>query len=69
MSKFNCFFIARRWLCDDFDAWLQRLQQEKAHKCACIFVDNSGVDCILGIIPFAWDLLQRGTKVRVRVRI
>lgn len=28
-----------------------------------IFVDNSGVDIVLGIIPFARELLRRGTKV------
>lgn len=28
-----------------------------------IFVDNSGVDIILGILPFARELLIRGTKV------
>lgn len=33
------------------------------HKCAVIFVDNSGVDIILGVIPFARQLLARGTKV------
>lgn len=33
------------------------------HKCAVIFVDNSGVDFILGVIPFARELLNRGTKV------
>lgn len=28
-----------------------------------IFVDNSGADFILGILPFARELLIRGTKV------
>lgn len=26
-------------------------------------MDNSGVDIVLGILPFVRDLLQRGTKV------
>ncbi|OAE26615.1 hypothetical protein AXG93_4542s1360 [Marchantia polymorpha subsp. ruderalis] len=30
---------------------------------AVIFVDNSGSDVILGILPFARELLRRGTKV------
>jgi hypothetical protein len=30
---------------------------------AVIFVDNSGADVVLGILPFARELLQRGTKV------
>lgn len=30
---------------------------------AVIFVDNSGADIILGILPFARELLRHGTKV------
>ena len=30
---------------------------------AVIFVDNSGADIILGIMPFARELLRRGTQV------
>lgn len=30
---------------------------------AVIFVDNSGSDVVLGILPFARELLRRGTKV------
>ncbi|XP_062587877.1 4'-phosphopantetheine phosphatase-like [Saccostrea cucullata] len=52
----------RPWLFDDFDAWLDRIKG-KPHKCAAIFVDNSGADIILGILPFVRDLLFRGTKV------
>ena len=55
-------FIERPWLFDNFDSWLKRIQG-KPHKCAAIFVDNSGADIILGIFPFARDLLSRGTKV------
>lgn len=55
-------FIERPWLFDNFDSWLKRVQG-KPHKCAAIFVDNSGADIILGIFPFARDLLSRGTKV------
>ncbi|XP_014217722.1 pantothenate kinase 4 [Copidosoma floridanum] len=54
---------ARPWLHDSLDDWITRLQEKAPHRCAAIFVDNSGVDIILGILPFVRDLLQRGTKV------
>jgi hypothetical protein len=47
---------------DGLDEWLDRLKGPP-HKCAAIFVDNSGIDIVLGILPFARELLQRGTKV------
>lgn len=53
---------ARPWLHDDLDAWIIR-QQHTIHKCAAIFIDNSGCDVVLGIIPFARELLIRGTRV------
>jgi len=53
----------RPWLVDNFDAWLQRLSTGPPHSCAVIFVDNSGIDIILGVFPFARALLSRGTKV------
>ena len=37
---------------------------EPAHKRVVIFVDNSGIDIVLGVFPFARHLLQRGSKVR-----
>lgn len=57
------FYLGRPWLVDNLDDWIERLETGKPHKCAAIFVDNSGVDIILGILPFARDLLLRGTKV------
>ncbi|XP_068218382.1 4'-phosphopantetheine phosphatase [Palaemon carinicauda] len=53
---------ARPWLHDDLDAWIKR-QNCSSHKCAAIFLDNSGCDVVLGIIPFARELLIRGTRV------
>lgn len=53
---------ARPWLIDELDGWLERLKGPP-HKCAVIFVDNSGVDVVLGILPFARELLLRQTKV------
>lgn len=32
---------------------------------AVIFVDNSGADVVLGILPFARELLRRGTVVKL----
>lgn len=54
---------SRPWLQDDLDEWVERLENGPPHKCAAIFVDNSGVDIVLGVLPFARDLLLRGTKV------
>ncbi|PNF40290.1 hypothetical protein B7P43_G05770 [Cryptotermes secundus] len=53
---------ARPWLVDGLDKWIDRLKGPP-HKCAAIFVDNSGIDIVLGILPFARELLERGTKV------
>ncbi|KAL7637380.1 UNVERIFIED_CONTAM: hypothetical protein RMT77_012108 [Armadillidium vulgare] len=53
---------ARPWLRDDLALWLDRLKGPP-HQCALIFLDNSGCDVVLGIIPFARELLKRGTKV------
>lgn len=52
----------RPWLFDDLDKWLDSIH-ENSPKCALIFVDNSGVDIVLGILPFARELLKRETKV------
>lgn len=40
------------------------LSQGPPHRCALFFVDNSGVDIILGVYPFVRELLSRGTEVR-----
>lgn len=39
------------------------LLQGPPHKCALFFVDNSGIDIILGVFPFIRELLIRGTEV------
>ncbi|CAA9994921.1 unnamed protein product [Nesidiocoris tenuis] len=41
------------------------MTQGRAHRQAAIFIDNSGFDAILGMLPFARFLLSRGTKVMV----
>ncbi|XP_075881225.1 4'-phosphopantetheine phosphatase isoform X2 [Nelusetta ayraudi] len=52
----------RPWLVDSYDQWLNRMKGPP-HKCALFFVDNSGVDIILGVMPFVRELLSRGTEV------
>lgn len=53
----------RPWLIDGLDLWLQRLTSGPPHKNAVIFVDNSGLDFVVGIVPMARELLRRGTSV------
>ena len=53
----------RPWLVDDLDRWVQRIDTGPASRAAVLFVDNAGPDIVLGMIPFARDLLQRGTHV------
>lgn len=53
---------ARPWLIDDLDRWLERVDRS-AHRCAAVFVDNSGADIVLGVLPFVRELLRRGTRV------
>ncbi|CAH1643383.1 unnamed protein product [Spodoptera littoralis] len=52
----------RPWLYDGLDKWLDKLEKT-VHHCAAVFVDNSGVDIVLGILPFVRALLLRGTGV------
>ena len=57
------FIGPRPWLEDGLDDWIARLREPTPHRCAAIFIDNSGVDVLLGAIPFVVELLKRGTKV------
>ena len=54
--------VPRPWVIDDLDAFKNKWTKKSWEK-AVIFVDNSGADIILGILPFARELLRRGTKV------
>lgn len=54
--------VPRPWVIDDLDAFMTKWGQ-KPWKKAILFVDNSGADIILGILPFARELLRRGTQV------
>ena len=57
------FVKPRPWLVDNLDEWKERLKQKKPHKCAAIFIDNSGFDVILGIFPFVVEMLRLVTTV------
>uniref|UniRef100_A0A667ZXY3 4'-phosphopantetheine phosphatase n=1 Tax=Myripristis murdjan TaxID=586833 RepID=A0A667ZXY3_9TELE len=57
-----CEQLERPWLVDAYDQWIERLKGPP-HKCALFFVDNSGMDIILGVMPFVRELLCRGTEV------
>lgn len=53
---------------DGFDKFKERLlgsgdEKPKTHKRALLFVDNSGADIVLGMLPLARELLRRGTEV------
>lgn len=54
--------VPRPWVIDDLDNFKLKWTR-KSWKKAVIFVDNSGADIILGILPFARELLKRGTQV------
>jgi type II pantothenate kinase len=58
---------SRPWRVDTFDTFrnqmLRQSMQNQRYKRAIIFVDNSGADIVLGMIPLARELLQRGTEV------
>uniref|UniRef100_A0A915C011 4'-phosphopantetheine phosphatase n=1 Tax=Parascaris univalens TaxID=6257 RepID=A0A915C011_PARUN len=52
----------RPWLVDDLDVWLEAYFSN-GYRCALIFVDNSGADVLLGVLPFARELIRHHTKV------
>ncbi|KAK7268957.1 hypothetical protein RIF29_21669 [Crotalaria pallida] len=54
--------VPRPWIIDDLDTFKMKWSN-KSWKKVIIFVDNSGADIILGILPFARELLRRGSQV------
>jgi uncharacterized protein with ATP-grasp and redox domains len=54
--------VSRPWVIDDLDNFQARWLK-KPWKKAVIFVDNSGADIILGILPFAREMLRLGMQV------
>ncbi|QCD81069.1 type II pantothenate kinase [Vigna unguiculata] len=60
--------MQRPWRVDDFDVFKERMlgtgdKKPPPHKRALLFVDNSGADIVLGMLPLARELLRRGTEV------
>ncbi|KAM6570012.1 hypothetical protein CsatB_017997 [Cannabis sativa] len=60
--------MQRPWRVDDFDVFKERMlgsgdKKPPPHKRALLFVDNSGADVVLGMLPLARELLRRGTEV------
>ncbi|KDP31092.1 hypothetical protein JCGZ_11468 [Jatropha curcas] len=60
--------MQRPWRVDDFDVFKERMlgsgdNKPRPHKRALLFVDNSGADIVLGMLPLARELLRRGTEV------
>lgn len=53
---------------DDFNIFKKRMlgsgdEKPNPYKRALLFVDNSGADIVLGMLPLARELLRRGTEV------
>ncbi|KAL6493540.1 Pantothenate kinase 2, mitochondrial [Orobanche gracilis] len=60
--------MQRPWRVDDFDVFKERMlgsaeKKPRLYKRALLFVDNSGADIVLGMLPLARELLRRGTEV------
>ncbi|XP_073148626.1 pantothenate kinase 2 isoform X1 [Henckelia pumila] len=60
--------MQRPWRVDDFDVFKERMfgsdkKKTQPYKRALLFVDNSGADIILGMLPLAREFLRRGTEV------
>ncbi|KAL0925008.1 hypothetical protein M5K25_003314 [Dendrobium thyrsiflorum] len=58
--------MQRPWRVDDFDMFKRRMLgsgDNPSYKRALLFVDNSGADVVLGMLPLARELLRRGTEV------
>ncbi|XP_060516884.1 4'-phosphopantetheine phosphatase [Cylas formicarius] len=52
----------RPWFHDNFDVWITHLNRQP-YKCVVIFVDNAGVDFVLGVLPLVREFLSLGSKV------
>ncbi|KAF6265469.1 hypothetical protein COO60DRAFT_1697762 [Scenedesmus sp. NREL 46B-D3] len=64
-AGFNCALeqlLPRPWVVDNLDAVLDRFQRQ-AYRKALLFVDNAGADVLLGMLPFARELVKMGTQV------
>ena len=52
----------RPWFVDHLEHWVKRLKRAPVQK-MMIFVDNSGADIVLGILPFVEEMLRMGSEV------
>ncbi|KAK3247608.1 hypothetical protein CYMTET_42899 [Cymbomonas tetramitiformis] len=52
----------RPFLIDDADKFIQQWH-ERTYRQAILFVDNAGADVMLGMLPFAREMLRKGTRV------
>ena len=52
----------RPWFVDHLEHWVKRLKRAPVQK-MMVFVDNSGADIVLGIIPFVEEMLRMGSEV------
>lgn len=57
---------------DNFDVFKERMfgsgdRKPPPHRRALLFVDNSGADIVLGMLPLARELLRRGFEVSLVV--
>jgi len=59
---FFILFTARPWLIDSLDSWVKKICNEPYKKIA-IFIDNSGIDIVLGILPLAREMIRQGSRV------
>lgn len=60
------FFLSSFLQVDDFDTFKMKMltdKKQQPYKRALMFVDNSGADIVLGMLPLARELLRRGTEV------
>lgn len=55
---------SRPWFKDDLDDWIKNVN-ERTYKKAVMFVDNAGVDFVLGVLPFIRELLKQNTAIIV----
>ncbi|KAL5233685.1 hypothetical protein ACI65C_001095 [Semiaphis heraclei] len=53
---------ARPWLIDSLDQWVEKICN-KPYKKIAIFIDNSGIDIVLGILPLAREMLRQGSRI------
>ena len=58
-----CEMVEKRpWFVDHLEHWVKRLKRAPIKK-MMIFVDNSGADIVMGIIPFVQEMLRMGSVV------